>query len=162
MLFSTKYISRLIKQRELITDTVLEPMLLRKLSFWGQPGGAAVKFSCSASAVWGLPVRILGEDLRTVQQAMLWQASHTKSRGRWAWMLAHGQSSLAKRRGLATDVSAGLIFFNKKKKIIFFPWMYCLIHRFSFEFSPLNFLDTKQQSLMLFGMTQKYSEDSIN
>ena len=31
-------------------------------------------------------------------------------------MLAQGQSSLAKRGGLAADVSAGLIFLKKKKK----------------------------------------------
>src|SRR3712207_6315402 len=37
-----------------------------------------------------------------------------KSRGRWAWMLAQGQSSSAKRGGLAV-VSSGLIFLKKKK-----------------------------------------------
>ena len=42
---------------------------------------------------------------------------HIKSRGRWAWMLAHGQSSSAKRGGLATDVSSELIFLKKKKCI---------------------------------------------
>ena len=36
------------------------------------------------------------------------------SRGRWAQMLAQGQSSSAKR-GLAADVSSGLIFLKKKR-----------------------------------------------
>ena len=39
-----------------------------------------------------------------------------KNRGRWEWMLAQGQSSSAKRGGLAVDVSSGLIFLRKKKK----------------------------------------------
>src|SRR3712207_2934236 len=87
-----------------------------KSDLWGQPGGTAVKFARSASAALGSLVRILGVDLRTAWQAMLCQASHIKSRGRWAWMLAQGQSSSAKRGGLAADVSSGLIFLKKKKK----------------------------------------------
>ena len=47
---------------------------------------------------------------------MLWQTSHIQSRGRWAWMLAQGQSSSAKRGGWAADVSSGLIFLKKKRK----------------------------------------------
>ena len=35
--------------------------------------------------------------------------------GRWAWMLARGQSSSAKRGGLVADVSSGLIFLKKIK-----------------------------------------------
>ena len=50
------------------------------------------------------------------QKAMLWSASHGYSRGRWAWMLAEGQSSSAKSGGLAADVSSGLIFLKKRKK----------------------------------------------
>src|SRR3712207_8110093 len=46
----------------------------------------------------------------TTWQAILWQASHTESRGRWARVLAQGQSSSASRGGLAADVSSGLIF----------------------------------------------------
>ena len=52
----------------------------------------------------------------TAWQAVLWLASHIESRGSWAWMLAQSQSSSAKRGGLATDVSSGLIFLKKKKK----------------------------------------------
>ena len=39
-----------------------------------------------------------------------------KSRGRWTRMLAQGQSSSAKRGGLAVDISSGVIFLKKKKK----------------------------------------------
>ena len=42
----------------------------------GQPGGAAIKFARSASAAWGAPVQILGMDLCTACQAMLWLVSH--------------------------------------------------------------------------------------
>ena len=83
---------------------------------WGQLGGAAVKFARSASVARGLPVRILGADLHTACQAMLWLASHIESRGRWARMLAQGQSSLAKRGGFVAEVSSGLIFLKKKEK----------------------------------------------
>ena len=48
---------------------------------WGQPSGIVVKFSCSTLAAWGLWVRILGMDLRTAHQAMLWHGvPHTKQR----------------------------------------------------------------------------------
>ena len=47
---------------------------------------------------------------------MLWQASHIESRGRWARMLAQGQSSLVKRGRLAADVSSGLICSKKNNK----------------------------------------------
>ena len=44
----------------------------------GQPGGVAVKFEQPALAAPGLLVWILGVDLCTAYQAMMWQASHTK------------------------------------------------------------------------------------
>ena len=44
----------------------------------GQTGGAVFKFACSALAAQGSPIWILGVDLRTACQAMLWQASHIK------------------------------------------------------------------------------------
>ena len=75
-----------------------------------RPGSAAVKFAQSASAAWSSPVRI------PAYQAMLWQASHIQNGGRWAQMFAQGQSSSAKRGGLAADVSSGLIFLQKKIK----------------------------------------------
>ena len=48
----------------------------KKGQYQGRPSGIAVKFMRSASAAWGLPVQILRTDLRTVQEAMLWQESH--------------------------------------------------------------------------------------
>ena len=44
-------------------------------------------------------------------------ASHIQSGGRWAQMLAQGQSSSAKRRGLVADVSSGIMFLKKKEKL---------------------------------------------
>ena len=79
------------------------------------PGGAAVKFTRSTSAAWGLLVQIPGVDMSTACQVMLWQSSHISSRGRWARMLAQGQTSSAKRGRLAADVSSGLIFLKKTK-----------------------------------------------
>ena len=52
----------------------------------------------------------------TACQTMLRQASHIQNRGRWAWMLTQGQSSSAKRGGLAANLSSGLIFLKKTKK----------------------------------------------
>ena len=73
-----------------------------------------VKCASSASAAQGSLVRTLGADLCTACQAMLWQASYIQSRGRWAWMLAQGQSSSAKRGGLVVDISSGIIFLKEK------------------------------------------------
>ena len=42
----------------------------------GQPGGAAIKFTRSASMARGFPAQIPGTDLDTAFPAMLWQASH--------------------------------------------------------------------------------------
>ena len=50
----------------------------------------------------------------TAWHAML--GRHPTYRGRWAWMLAKGQSFSAKRGGLSTDVSSGPIFLTKKKR----------------------------------------------
>ena len=44
----------------------------------GQPSGAAVTFARSALAARGSLVQILGADLHTAYQAVLWQASHIK------------------------------------------------------------------------------------
>ena len=83
----------------------------------GQPGGTVVKGAHSASVARGSPVHIQGADMAPCgKKAMLWQASHVYSGGRWAWMLAQGQSSSAKRGGL-TVVSSGLIFLKKNKQI---------------------------------------------
>ena len=72
-----------------------------------------VKFVCCASAPQGSQVLIPGVDLCAAYQAMLWQGSQIKNGGRWARMLAQGQSSSAKRGGLVADVTSGLIFLKK-------------------------------------------------
>src|SRR3712207_7252338 len=48
----------------------------------GGPGCAGSDPGCGHGTTW---------------QAMLWWASHVESRGRWAWTLAQGQPSSAKR-----------------------------------------------------------------
>ena len=80
----------------------------------GWLGSVAVKFLCSALAAHGSQVGIPGVDVRPNHQALLWQASHMWSRGRWARMLAQGQSFSAARGGLAVDVSSGLISLKNK------------------------------------------------
>ena len=57
-----------------------------------QPGGVLVKFTCSASAVQGSQVQILGADLHTTHQDMLWQGLTYKTEEDWQEMLAQGQS----------------------------------------------------------------------
>ena len=82
----------------------------KKDIIWGRPGGTAVKFPHSAS--W----HRLGSWVQTAWQTPCCGRCPTyKSRGRWAWMLAQGQSSSAKRGGLAV-VSSGLIFLKKQNK----------------------------------------------
>ena len=49
---------------------------LKADNYGGQPGGAAVKFTYSALAAQGFPVRIQGVDPHTTSKATLWQASH--------------------------------------------------------------------------------------
>ena len=44
-----------------------------------QPGGAVIKFTCSAFAAWGLLVWILGMDLQAAHQPMLWQCPTQKN-----------------------------------------------------------------------------------
>ena len=39
-------------------------------------GGTVAKFVCSTSGAQGSPVQILGADLRTTCQTVLWQVSH--------------------------------------------------------------------------------------
>ena len=45
---------------------------LRWVNAWGWPGGVVVNFVCPASAALGSQVQILGVDLHTAHQAMLW------------------------------------------------------------------------------------------
>ena len=82
----------------------------------GPARGAAVKFARSASQWPG--VRWFGSQVRTWHHL----ASHAVvgiphiKWGKMGMMLAQGQSSSAKRGGLAA-VSSGLIFLEKRKKI---------------------------------------------
>ena len=48
-------------------------MLNKSNSIRGWPSGIVVKFVLSALAAWGLQIQILGTDLHTAYQAMLWQ-----------------------------------------------------------------------------------------
>ena len=64
----------------------------------GPVSGTVVKFMHSASVAWGSLVQILGVDLHTVHQAMLW------------W---HPIYKIIKS---GTDVSSELIFLKKKEK----------------------------------------------
>ena len=56
-----------------------------------------VKFMCSTLAAWGLPVWILGVDLHTTHQAMLWWHPTYKIEEDCQQMLAQGQSSSPKK-----------------------------------------------------------------
>ena len=91
----------------------------RKLWFRGQPGGTAVKCTCSTLAAQGSPVWILGADMALRGKPCCGRRPTYKRRGRWAQMWAQGQFSSAKREGLAADVSSGLIFLEKKRKFWF-------------------------------------------
>ena len=58
----------------------------------GQPGGAVVKFACSASAAWGSQVQILKVDLALLVKPCYGGIPH-KIEEDWQQMLAQGQSS---------------------------------------------------------------------
>ena len=81
----------------------------------GRPSVVAVKLTQCFGGL-GSPIQILRADLCTAYQTMLWQVFHTQNGGRWGLMLAQGQSSSAKRGGLAVDISSGLICLGNKKK----------------------------------------------
>ena len=49
----------------------------------GRPGGIVTEFAHSASAAWGLQAQILGADLHTTPQAMLWQDPTYKTEESW-------------------------------------------------------------------------------
>ena len=65
---------------------------------WGWPGGVVVKFTHSAWVAQGSQVQILGLELYTAHQAMLWWHPACKSGGRLEQMLAKGQSSSPKKK----------------------------------------------------------------
>ena len=49
----------------------------------GQPGGLVVEVTPSASTAWGSQVQMLGMDLHTTHQAMLWQHPICKIEEDW-------------------------------------------------------------------------------
>ena len=67
---------------------------------WGQPGGVVVKSVCSFLAAQGLRVLILGADLCTTHQAMLWLYPTYKIEEDWQQILAKGQSSSPKKQNV--------------------------------------------------------------
>ena len=87
----------------------LTGLRIRKNLLWVQPGGIVVTFVHSASAAQGLWVWILGMDIHTTHQAMLWQHLTYKMGEDW-----HRDSFLKqKERGrLAIDVSSGPVFLS--------------------------------------------------
>ena len=56
----------------------------------GWPGGVMVKFARFIAAAHGSQVPILGMDLHTTHQAMLWRDPKYENGGRLAQMLAQG------------------------------------------------------------------------
>ena len=82
----------------------------------GGPRGTAVKCAHSALAARGSPVWIPDVDMALIGKPCCGRHPTYKVE-EWAWMLAQGQSSSAKRGGLAADVSSGLIFLKKRKRL---------------------------------------------
>ena len=74
----------------------LVPPSKKKQFVRGQPSSAVVKFACSALVAWGLQVQILGANLHTAHQAMLWCHPTYKIEEDWQQLLAQGQSSSPK------------------------------------------------------------------
>ena len=71
----------------------------------GQPSGVVVKFACSTLMAQGSPVQILGADLHTAHQAMLWWLPTNKIEEDWHRCQLSDSLPQAKRGKLATDVS---------------------------------------------------------
>ena len=61
----------------LIVASTSNFVVITKNKYRGQPGGIAVELVHSTLAAWGSWVWILGADLHTAYQAMLWQAYYT-------------------------------------------------------------------------------------
>ena len=89
-----------------------------RISSGSQPGGIVVKFTRSASAAWGLWVRILGTDLHTTHRAMLWWRHTYKIQEDWHRCELRTNLSQAKRGRLPTSVSSGPIFLTHTKKFL--------------------------------------------
>ena len=82
---------------------------------WGWPAGIVVKFTRSALAARGSLIRILGADLHTAHQAMLWRCPTYNLEEDWHRCWLRDNPPQAKRGRSAKDVSSWPIFLTKKK-----------------------------------------------
>ena len=71
-------------------------IVLKNEGYRGRPSDAAVKFTWSASAAQGSPVRMPSADLAPLVKPCF------TNKQRWAWMLAQGQSSSVKKRRIGS------------------------------------------------------------
>ena len=109
--FSGKPLNTLI---QFLWNTTL---VFKKSCHSGWPSGIVVKFSHSPLAAWGLQVQILGVDLHTAHQAMLWwHPTQKKIEEDWHRCQLSNNLPQAKRGRQATDVSSGPIFLTRKNK----------------------------------------------
>ena len=80
------------------TALIFQKKIVEKVVYGGWPGGVVVKVMCSASAAWSSWVWILGADLTYCLSSHAVPVSAVQSGGRWAQMLAQGQSSSPKQK----------------------------------------------------------------
>ena len=80
----------------------------------GQPGGAAVKCTRSASVAQGLPVWIPGVDMAPLGKPYCGRRPMYKVEEDGHGCYLRAGLPQQKRGGLAADVSSGLIFLKKK------------------------------------------------
>ena len=92
----------------------------------GWPCGVVVKFSHSTSVAEGSWVCILGMDLHTTHQAMLWWHHTYKKEEDWQQILAHGQSSSQKKRKnparIVSHVFSTVVWLVTGSFRCVFPW----------------------------------------
>ena len=81
---------------------------------WGLPSGIVAKFTCSTSVVQDFRVPLLGADLHTTRQAILWQHPIYKIEEDWHGCSLRDNLPHLERGGLATYVRSGSIFLTKK------------------------------------------------
>ena len=57
--------------------------LKKKVFCWGWPGGIVIRFAYSTLVAWGSQIQILGTDLHTAHQAVLWRCPTYKIEEDW-------------------------------------------------------------------------------